>query len=492
MVTTKDFDSLMVSSIEPKTISVSISEIVSKYQKGKIIIPKIQRGFVWDRNRALELIMSIIQGYPIPPLLTLKLGSEYFIIDGQQRLKTILWFMDVLNDEDKAEVENRLGKPRLSPSYVYGKYLEIGRELDYKKTKEMFSQKNIDVLKSWLEERPIEMKVIEIKDDKNLLNIMTDLFIRLNKNAVKVTNYEIIKAVLIKELEDYFAFLTSKLTETVPMYSTTNSREDYEKDIILLDGYVNGIKNDLLYDKKYLLIPYKGNVMSNSSIKVIAYHVLSDRALVKKGNKSEWFKMMSNLEEAVDTVMKYGEILYGSTDNLFKKVLFDNEKAFLRYSPIKDSSAFLFRAITIYELANLNKGLLISKPDEIVSEIEYRYLMLSAELKSSYVNYWAIFERLKKEANKLAHELSRNGGSRTFNNERRVPSEIRDNIFRAYTILKGKNPICPYCNREIKNPEDADVSHVKAKFNGGSNSLFNLTLAHKTCNRAFGVADIDL
>lgn len=52
----------------------------------------MQRGYVWTREKKSKLILSIIEGYPIPPLYANFKDKVYYIVDGQQRGKTIVSF----------------------------------------------------------------------------------------------------------------------------------------------------------------------------------------------------------------------------------------------------------------------------------------------------------------------------------------------------------------------------------------------------------------
>ena len=66
-------------------------------KSGAIIIPSFQRNYVWDIKRASKLIESIVLGLPIPQIFlyeaSRKPRSQFLVIDGQQRLMTIYYFM---------------------------------------------------------------------------------------------------------------------------------------------------------------------------------------------------------------------------------------------------------------------------------------------------------------------------------------------------------------------------------------------------------------
>lgn len=57
-------------------------------------IPRFQRGYVWDLKRASLLVDSIIVGLPIPQIfLYEKAMNEFLVIDGQQRLLSLYYFV---------------------------------------------------------------------------------------------------------------------------------------------------------------------------------------------------------------------------------------------------------------------------------------------------------------------------------------------------------------------------------------------------------------
>ena len=62
--------------------------------RGAIKIPRFQRHFVWDLPRASRLIESLILGLPVPQLfLYEEARNRFLVIDGQQRLMSIYYFI---------------------------------------------------------------------------------------------------------------------------------------------------------------------------------------------------------------------------------------------------------------------------------------------------------------------------------------------------------------------------------------------------------------
>ena len=84
-------------------------EVIDYINKGHIHIPEFQREFVWSRDKIIDLLDSIYKGYPIGSIIlwitendfihsdtignnaesSLFDGSRFFVIDGQQRLKSL-------------------------------------------------------------------------------------------------------------------------------------------------------------------------------------------------------------------------------------------------------------------------------------------------------------------------------------------------------------------------------------------------------------------
>jgi uncharacterized protein with ParB-like and HNH nuclease domain len=72
----------------------NISTIVDYIEHGVFKIPGFQRNYVWDLKKASKLIESIIIGIPIPQIFLYEESKNNFlVIDGQQRLMTIYYFI---------------------------------------------------------------------------------------------------------------------------------------------------------------------------------------------------------------------------------------------------------------------------------------------------------------------------------------------------------------------------------------------------------------
>lgn len=74
----------------------TLEGLVSKYKKGSMTVPGFQRNFVWNIKQASRLIESFLLGLPVPSifLFTDEVNHEQLVIDGQQRLMSVVYFFD--------------------------------------------------------------------------------------------------------------------------------------------------------------------------------------------------------------------------------------------------------------------------------------------------------------------------------------------------------------------------------------------------------------
>lgn len=103
---------------------MKVSEALDNIRKFDLVLPEFQREYVWTKEQAKQLLVSLIRGYPVggllfwrtdsPPELKNvtrlpdKLGSVLILLDGQQRLTTLHMFLtgQIPAFYTAAEIEN--------------------------------------------------------------------------------------------------------------------------------------------------------------------------------------------------------------------------------------------------------------------------------------------------------------------------------------------------------------------------------------------------
>lgn len=92
---------------------ITLSGYVDYWNKKELIIPDFQRNYVWDRIKASKLIESFLLGLPVPGTFLYKQKSKpgFLIIDGQQRITSVVRFIKGTFDESVFRLKN------VSPRY---------------------------------------------------------------------------------------------------------------------------------------------------------------------------------------------------------------------------------------------------------------------------------------------------------------------------------------------------------------------------------------
>ena len=80
-------------SVSPSDPSLEL--LAQQIERGDIIIPFYQRKYVWKIEQASRLIESFLMGLPVPQVfLYINADDQLEVIDGQQRLMSVKYFLD--------------------------------------------------------------------------------------------------------------------------------------------------------------------------------------------------------------------------------------------------------------------------------------------------------------------------------------------------------------------------------------------------------------
>lgn len=84
-------------------LDVSFGELISMYERNEIVIkPAFQRYFRWEQEQKTRFIESILLGIPIPPIFVAEdADGVWELVDGLQRVSTVLSFFGILRIEDE-------------------------------------------------------------------------------------------------------------------------------------------------------------------------------------------------------------------------------------------------------------------------------------------------------------------------------------------------------------------------------------------------------
>lgn len=175
--------------------SMSIGEIANLYDNQELVIrPEFQRLFRWDIEQKSRLIESILLGIPLPSFFVMQREDGVWeVIDGLQRMSTILEFMGVLRDEETGAIlpGSVLKATGYLPS-ISGHRFQAQNEGEL----ELTSGQRIAFKRSKL-----DMKILQPESDDKA---KFELFDRLNAGGATLTPQEIRNAQLImRDAETY-------------------------------------------------------------------------------------------------------------------------------------------------------------------------------------------------------------------------------------------------------------------------------------------------
>jgi hypothetical protein len=202
---------------------LSIGEIVNMYKNQEFVInPDFQRLFRWEIGQKSKLIESVLLGIPIPSIFVFeKEDSTWELIDGLQRISSLLEFMGELKDPATGQLR--------PPTALEGtKYLP---SLD--KTVWEESEEITDVPIN--EQNPLTSpQQLAIKRNRLSVEILKrpsdnatkyDLFQRLNAGGITANAQELRNCIIIMVNADYAAFMRG-LSESPSFLTVLSASED--------------------------------------------------------------------------------------------------------------------------------------------------------------------------------------------------------------------------------------------------------------------------
>lgn len=232
---------------KPLPETLTIEDIILDMKKARFLIrPNYQRSEVKNIQKASYLMESILLGINIPPLFIYKRGDKIKeVVDGQQRLLTILGFLGKTYIDERGEtVCTDKDKFRLSK-------LKILSELN---------GKTIETVGNKFEEKILEfpMDIIEIDAEQNPDFSQIDLFLRLNTKPypIKENTFEMWNAYIDKDIVIKVKDIAAKYEKRV--FRARDNRMKLEELITSL-GYLDYRMNQPHTEIINLLNIYKRN-----------------------------------------------------------------------------------------------------------------------------------------------------------------------------------------------------------------------------------------
>lgn len=199
---------------------MSIGELVNLYRDGELDInPSFQRFFRWSDEQKVNLIESVILGIPLPSIfISQREDGVWDLVDGLQRISTILSFMNELKNEE--------GKIKDSLTLHGTKYLPALEGVSWNGGGGLVEFDS--ALKISFKREKVDIKIIKKESDGNT---KFELFQRLNTGGSELSEQEVRNCLLIMLDPDAYAKLVD-----------ASNIDTFKKAIAI---------SDRLYDQRY-------------------------------------------------------------------------------------------------------------------------------------------------------------------------------------------------------------------------------------------------
>ncbi len=174
--------------------AMSIGEVVNLYRDREIQIrPEFQRLFRWNVEKQSRLIESLLLDIPVPPVFVAQREDGVWeVVDGLQRLSTILSFLGELRDEDSGDL--------FSPSsLVKTRYLAGLEDATFSGPNALPTSLRLQFKRARLDFRIL----LKESDDK----VKFELFDRLNSGGEPTSPQEVRTALILMTDSTFFTWL---------------------------------------------------------------------------------------------------------------------------------------------------------------------------------------------------------------------------------------------------------------------------------------------
>lgn len=227
---------------------ISFETLMENLENNYFTIPRNQRNFIWTQDQVKELAISLVKGFPIPPLYGYRnKENQLVILDGQQRLmslylyykskffknitKQVINLKDILKEknEGKSNFEKELEKQ-------YG-LKDVEYEIEEKDGKKVsITYKNLSDKDKRAINKPItvvEIIVQTSEDDKE--EIYYKIFGNLNQGGTPLKNQELRNGIYQCKLYDMLHDINDNNQKWRKLYG---SKHKHSRDVELLLRFV--------------------------------------------------------------------------------------------------------------------------------------------------------------------------------------------------------------------------------------------------------------
>ncbi len=386
--------------------------------------PFYQRNPVWsDRNKSY-LMDTILNNYPVPEIFmqietTSDGKTKYSVVDGQQRIRSIIEFID----GEYAILE--------SESKIFG-----GKE---------FKNLPDGIKKEFWDYSVVTRELQTISDDE-----VTSVFKRMNKYVVPLNPQELRHATY----RGQFIELINELTN-----------DDYWADNKVVSP--NDIRR--MVDSEFiseLIIAMLHCIQTKKTELIDGYYKMYDEVFLEKDNiKKEFLAVRNKLDEILGDlrpVRWHNKPEFYSLFLAFHELMKEYTIPSTRYDNIaKSLCTFSSDIDNAYHSDDSGRSNPNSQIPDFVESVAYHTTDKEARMKRTKIIREIV----------IPHLIARDPTRDFTEEERRI----------AWALSKDK--ICRICSKKVDSWDDYHLDHKIAHNNGGKTELLNSQITHKKCNQ---------
>jgi len=198
---------------------MSIGELVNLYEDEELDIhPEFQRVYRWSDEQKSKLIESILLGIPLPSIFVAqRRDGVWDVVDGLQRISTILSFMGKLKGQDGVLLQPlKLQSTKYLPALA-------GKVWDDRHNPE--SEVDVEIKRMFKREK-LDIKIIKRESEGDT---KFELFQRLNTGGSKLSDQEVRNCMLLMLNEVAYTWLKDLSSDTNFVVTTPISEKQEEE-----------------------------------------------------------------------------------------------------------------------------------------------------------------------------------------------------------------------------------------------------------------------
>jgi hypothetical protein len=288
---------------------IKIDQLVDYINAGKInLIPKFQRGSVWTPILRKKLLVNMVLARPIPAIFLYKEESgskfEYNILDGKQRLESLILFI--------GEKHADLSIKELSAFFADTKVRKHRNfKIDINGKKRGFAQLDDEIVREF---REYPIATIEISLEDSSIDEIVQLFVDINTHGVKVSRFDVVKAIAKDPLLDSVLGLVALAQERrESLFYQAKTRSPFvrvlSKQTIISRAPTNNARVERMWERLTELALFVRTGKHRAPIAIL-------RAFIKGGQKEKEAALTKNEVRQLTTAFSFLATAYASSPAL--------------------------------------------------------------------------------------------------------------------------------------------------------------------------------